>query len=258
MRTFLLVSAAALSLGILSAAITESHADASNLLPAKANSEAVAVVELYTSEGCSSCPPADAVLDAMGREARAKGLPVFPLAFHVDYWNYIGWDDPFSHKAWTQRQNQFAASRGSRRIYTPQMVVNGQREFVGSSAGKARAALSEALKSPAQVKVKIGALASQGRTVTAQYSLDTVPEGSKVLLAVTEGGLTSEIGAGENHGRTLTHGHVVRALGTDSAQSKGTIKARLPDGVDTKGLTAVIYVQHNRTWKVLGGAAQTL
>lgn len=255
-----LLAAAALALGLLAFATPDTYAAGDPaLLPASADAQAVAVVELYTSEGCSSCPPADALLDALGREAQAQGVAVYPLAFHVDYWNYIGWTDPYSDASWSARQRAFAASRGSRRIYTPQMVVNGQTEFVGSSAREARAALADALSAPAPLTLHIKAVARAGQQITVAYQLDGQAPGARVQLALTEGGLTSKIDAGENDGRTLTHAHVVRAFAEAPApktRGEHTISATLPAGIDPTKTTAVLYVREGKTWRVLAAAAQ--
>ena len=108
-----------------------------------------AVVELFTSEGCSSCPPADKLLGEIVANARENKKSVFALAFHVDYWDYIGWKDPYAKKAFSERQQRYAQTFRSNRIYTPQMVVNGTEEFVGSNRAKARANIESALKKSA-------------------------------------------------------------------------------------------------------------
>ncbi|MCA9557144.1 MAG: DUF1223 domain-containing protein, partial [Myxococcales bacterium] len=117
-----------------------------------------AVVELFTSEGCSSCPPADANLARLLKAAGDR--PVLGLSWHVDYWDRLGWKDPFSSDAATARQNAYAKAWGTRRLYTPQMVVNGRDEFVGSSEAQADAAVAAALKGPATVALSARAKAA--------------------------------------------------------------------------------------------------
>src|ERR1700722_4743220 len=137
-----LVLAGAVSLAVpFAGACKSSEASASE--PSRGpDGDGVAVVELFTSEGCSSCPSADVVLG----ELAADGNPrVFPLAFHVDYWNSIGWNDAFSSEAWTQRPRDYAASFGASSVYTPEMVVGGVDAFVGSDRAQARAAIGRAL-----------------------------------------------------------------------------------------------------------------
>src|SRR5271167_1475342 len=112
-----------------------------------------AVVELFTSEGCSSCPPADAALAEMAANARKSGAPVFALAFHVDYWNYLGWTDRFSDAAYTRRQSDYARAFNTDQVYTPQMIVNGVDQFVGSDRDAAKRAIDAALAKPAPATV---------------------------------------------------------------------------------------------------------
>ena len=127
----------------LTAVVTPLHAQCSS----ESGLESAPLLELYTSEGCSSCPPADRWLSS-----RVAADPSFTaLAFHVDYWDRLGWKDPFSSDAATARQNAYAKAWGTRRLYTPQMVVNGREEFVGSSEAQADAAVAAALKRPATV-----------------------------------------------------------------------------------------------------------
>src|SRR6476620_3102500 len=114
------------------------------------NKNGFAVVELFTSEGCSSCPPADAVLARLAADTRDRGLAVYPLAFHVDYWDRLGWRDPHSAKAYTDRQYAYAAALGAAgQVYTPQMVVNGTAAFAGSNAREADRQVAAALVRPA-------------------------------------------------------------------------------------------------------------
>ena len=115
----------------------------------------VAVVELFTSQGCSSCPPADALLRKIHEYAEENKLPVYVLSFHVDYWNRLGWTDPYSDPTYTQRQRAYARHFGTDRVYTPQMIVGGEREFVGSNGKQAGVALQESLQASARVKVSV-------------------------------------------------------------------------------------------------------
>ncbi len=137
----------ALALGSLAlAAFLMLRNSASSPAPAAAPPAAgsVAVVELFTSQGCSSCPPADRLLSAIAAEPAFAGK-VVPLAYHVDYWNYIGWQDPFSSADWSTRQKQYAQAYDTNRIYTPQLVVNGTDEMTGSEERKVRSAIARAL-----------------------------------------------------------------------------------------------------------------
>src|SRR5436305_253879 len=115
------------------------------------NENGIAVVELFTSEGCSSCPPADELLSDLKTSMRGKNI--FLLAFHVDYWNYLGWNDRFSDAAFSKRQSHYADVLHAE-VYTPQMIVNGQKVFVGSKRSEAEDAIADALKNPTTIKIQ--------------------------------------------------------------------------------------------------------
>ena len=166
------------------------------------------VVELFTSEGCSSCPAADAALRELAVSQAVPGVEVIALGEHVDYWNRLGWKDAFSASAYTERQRQYAAGFGTG-SYTPQAVVNGRYEFVGSRTGELAAAVAKAAQLP---QAAVSVTASGG---TAQVRVASVPPGTpaaEVLLIITESNLASQIGRGENAGRLLHHAAVVRQL----------------------------------------------
>src|SRR6185295_6297026 len=132
------------------ASASSASGDKSAPAPAAGSSSAPIVVELFTSQGCSSCPPADRLLSTLRSDPR-----VVPLAFHVDYWNYIGWTDPFSSARWSQRQQAYARAFASNRIYTPQLVVNGTSECVGSNEGEGRQRIAKAEAAAADGQVSV-------------------------------------------------------------------------------------------------------
>ncbi|MBL8446360.1 MAG: DUF1223 domain-containing protein [Zoogloeaceae bacterium] len=166
----------------------------------------VAVVELYTSEGCSSCPPADRWLSRL-----APGEPgpvrVIPLALHVTYWDDLGWRDPFADPRFDARQRSVAHRQSSRVIYTPQVLVNGQ-DFRDWRSGGLDARLSSLAARPAGGRLEIDAKATpEGTSLTVAGD---GPPGAQLILIRTEDGLTSSVKAGENAGRSLSHDHVAR------------------------------------------------
>ena len=166
------------------------------------------VVELFTSEGCSSCPPADELLAKLVHTQPVDGAQIIPLAFHVDYWNNLGWTDRFSTPEFTQRQREYGRAMKLRSMYTPQMVVDGRVEFVGSDAAAARKAI-EAASHDRKADVRITV---DGTRV--HVGIANLPEKQEyeVLLAVTEDNLQSDVRRGENAGHTLSHVAVVRRL----------------------------------------------
>ena len=215
--------------------------------------EPVAVVELFTSEGCSSCPPADRLLRDLAARDDAR---LFPLAFHVDYWNRLGWRDPFSDEAYSRRQRAYARAVGAGRVYTPQMIVNGQREFVASRRTEAERAIQHALDTPATATVDLSASVT-GRAVAVDYAVSDAPEAVVLHLALVQREAEQAVPRGENAGRTLRHANVVRAFETVPAAT-GRQVLTLPDGLDPGGATVVGYAQDPATMEVVGAARATL
>ncbi|WP_199155280.1 thioredoxin family protein [Chromobacterium sp. ASV23] len=169
----------------------------------------VSLLELYTSEGCSSCPPADAWLSGLG--AAGIGLrQLVPLAFHVDYWDGLGWRDRFANPAYSRRQRELAARAGSDLIYTPQLRLNGQ-DWSAGSYGSLRGQLSPGV---AQASLRLALTpAGEGIDVDIEVSLlPGAPASPQLMLALYENHLQSQVAAGENAGRLLRHDAVVRVL----------------------------------------------
>src|SRR5262245_58864403 len=167
------------------------------------------LVELFTSEGCSDCPPADGVLQKLVDASPVPGAQVVGLGQHVDYWDRLGWKDRFSSAALTERQRVYANRFASESIYTPQMVVDGRAEFVGSDASAGRKAIERALTTAHGVlalELRSGA-PNQLSVSVAAHDLPAFDRGdhADIVVAVTEDRLRSEVTRGENHGRTLTH-----------------------------------------------------
>jgi len=167
--------------------------------------EVPVVIELFTSQGCSSCPPAEQLLGKLAHAGTVGNRTVAPLAFHVDYWDDLGWKDPFSLPAWTQRQQSYARALGDDRVYTPELVVAGTAGMVGSQWARVEASLMGAPKQqPVAAKATWGAASL---TVTA-----TAPADADVLVAVWENAALTKVAHGENAGETLGGERVVRRL----------------------------------------------
>ena len=173
----------------------------------------VALVELFTSEGCSSCPPADALLERLVHDADASGRPVYALSLHVDYWDQLGWRDPFSSAAHTQRQSRYARRFGLSSIYTPEIVVNGDGECVGSNASAVQAQVDRALSHASEATPQLSVKAS-GQELRVRCSVPRSPQGATLNVAWVQSRAVSAPNAGENGGRTLRHANVVRELET--------------------------------------------
>jgi hypothetical protein len=214
------------------------------------------VVELFTSEGCSSCPPADALLGQLEKQASFQGRPIIVLGEHVDYWNGLGWHDRFSSAAFTQRQNEYARRLGIASIYTPQMIVNGRTEFVGNDPDALQKAFAAPDSSPADpVTLEVS------RDNVAHISVTNTPRGSHVFLAITETNLTTAVRAGENKNRELHHAGVVRQL-RDLGKTNGTFSASVPLKLDPAwnraNIRVIAFTQQGDAGRIDGAASVPL
>jgi hypothetical protein len=228
----------------------------------------VVVAELFTSEGCSSCPPADALLQRIAAQSPVPGVEILGLEEHVDYWDNLGWRDPFSSAAFTRRQNDYESRvfhLGE--IYTPQLVVDGAFASIGSDAGNVRASILKAAARPAAA-VRVTAQAIDGRAhVVVGVDAAAVAERRKdaeIVAVLVEDGLTTNVERGENRGRTLQHFAVVRsltAIGTLTASaSTGAATADLPLAREWQPsrLRVVAFVQDRQSRRILGSSAAAL
>jgi hypothetical protein len=218
------------------------------------------LVELFTSEGCSDCPPADQVLAQLARNHLIDGVEVVAMSEHVDYWNRLGWSDPFSDAQFSDRQNEYAHAFRRRDIYTPQMVVDGEIDFVGSNKGQALEAVARAAKK-SKALLSITRMNVDKETVRVRIHVDSVSkltgtEPADVYLAITEDNLSSKVDSGENRGRKLEHVAVVRRLTRIGNLSVGAVYnseyvARIDKAWKRGGLRAVAFAQDKKNRRVL-------
>ena len=208
------------------------------------------LVELFTSEGCSSCPPADALLERLDRTQPVAGAQIIVLSEHVDYWNHIGWADPYSLPAFSARQQQYARRFRTQGPYTPQMVVDGRAEFVGSDARSAESAVRDALGQP---KVEVRITASEG---AADIEIDPLPAGrvhkAGVFVAFAADTGTQDVLRGENRGRHLRHVSIVKEL-----KQVGTLDDRMQFKTRIaleSGSRLIVFVQEAGNGSVWGAA----
>ncbi len=213
-----------------------------------------AVVELFTSEGCSSCPPADALLAETIRSSEAGGRPVYALSFHVDYWNRLGWTNRFSDAAYSRRQMEYGRALKLDSAYTPQTIVNGVTQFVGSDARATRDAIDQALNKPPIVRLSLIARRDGDHGHTLDYTAVGAPAGSVLNVAVVERDLTTDVGRGENSGHTLRHQNVVRWFKTFNlpAGGVGQLPVRRNKDVHDENAELIAYVQAAAHGAVLG------
>lgn len=229
------------------------------------------VVELFTSEGCSSCPPADALLAKMEAAQPFKGVRIIALEEHVDYWNQQGWVDPFSSVEWTDRQQGYEAAFRQSGPYTPQMVVNGRSQLVGGRADEAIKAVQASAAIP-PAPLTLGPAAG-GNTNEPRFTISvgkltqlSAGDSAEVWLAVTESGLSSQVSRGENAGRHLSHASVLRTMrrvgNADGRAEANSFQAdaslKLKSGWKRENLTAVAFVQEKKSRRILGAASLKL
>ena len=256
----ILVLAAVGAAGLLS---TERHLKAQGSGPPRP-----ILIELFTSEGCSSCPPADALLEKLDRSQPIAGAELIVLSEHVDYWNHIGWTDPYSSSFYSERQNSYAQRFGRDTVYTPQMVVDGNSEFVGSDARSADRALLRALKTP-KIEVRLSAIAVEGaRDLKAHVETEVLPvsyglgEG-EIYLAIALGHAESRVSGGENSGRRLSHVGVVRGLVKIGVLRPGQsftkdVQMKLEPGVSPQNVRLVAFLQEPAAGRVVGATMQSV
>jgi hypothetical protein len=222
-----------------------------------AQAETPVVIELFTSEGCSSCPPADALLVDLSRKSPPSGVKLILMGEHVDYWNYIGWTDRFSSAQFSERQNGYAKDFHLATVYTPQMVIDGHLELVGNDAAEVYRDISKTAAEPKPAQVSLRWEPQQKLHIVVQAPAGERP---KVLLAITEDRLSTAVGRGENGGRTLHHAAVVRQLRELGIAVNGQFETDVDvaprSDWNSANLKVLVLVQNPATGTILG--AQSL
>ena len=231
-------------------------------------SEAPVLLELFTSQGCSSCPPADRLLSELAADPSLAG-EVVPIAFHVDYWNHIGWTDPFSSERWSQRQRRYAGELEEGHVYTPQLVVNGRRHLVGSRRGAVLEAVREARGQAPAARLELGVGEAAGGTLPVTVSARLVRDAGErpltLWVALWQDGLVTPVSRGENADRVLRDDRVVRSLvrAAEVSAERGsevTARVELPLGADWPhaDLGVAAFLQESAAGPVHAAAAARL
>jgi hypothetical protein len=224
------------------------------------------LVELFTSEGCSSCPPADALLQQLDRTQPVAGAQLIVLSEHVDYWNHIGWTDPYSSRFFSDRQSAYSNHFGLSSVYTPQMVVDGTTEFVGNDSHLATQAAQKALAQQ-KVPIRISDVSlDTPNLLRAHVETGALPDASKarkadVYLVVALNHAESQVLRGENGGRRLTHVGVVQSLTKIGSLETGRpfaqdVRVKLESKTDLTNLRVIAFVQQAGQRQVLGAALE--
>jgi hypothetical protein len=221
----------------------------------KPASQGVVVMELFTSQGCSSCPPADEIL---GKYAIIENPNIIPLAFHVDYWNYIGWRDPFSKKEFTQRQNNYSKKLGLNTVYTPQMIINGQYQMTGNKAADIENRVQQELKISAFGTIKIGEVKQIGSgKLNISYACSNFATGNVVNVALVKKKMITNIKRGENEGRKLANYNIVIDYNQFNTAS-GEVNITTDAAFVPSNYMLVVYQQLSAEGKVICAAKQEI
>lgn len=221
--------------------------------PPKPAAPPVAVVELFTAEGCSSCPMADEMLKELTDMMQKEGKHVLALAYHVTYWNHLGWVDPYSQEAFTERQKKYSKLLNVQGLYTPEAVVNGKHEFVGSNPISFRMAVDSALSTPAGYAIEAHA-AMEKDSVQLSYTLSKVPKRVVLNVAIVEKYVEHHVLRGENKDRTLKHYHVVRSMEQIlKPEQNGKYTMAWPADLPTNKGEMIVYVQQTSGLGIVGG-----
>jgi hypothetical protein len=217
------------------------------------------IVELYTSEGCSSCPPADEAMIELQAEYRKLQQPVYFIAFHVDYWNYLGWKDPFSSASYTARQREYGRYFSLNSIYTPQTIINGKLELVGSKKEQIRKYIDKELTKSAVVSLIILPQLSENATsIIIKYTVDGNATGAEIHFMLIEKLATTNVRAGENAGSRLDHINIVKQWQHTSCKASGTYEFKLDEKLDPSKFKLVAFIQSNADKSLLAASEDSI
>lgn len=217
----------------------------------KNSKDSFAVLELFTSEGCSSCPPADELMGQFQKDFGNK--PVYILSYHVDYWDKIGWKDIFSNADYTKRQYHYASWLQKEPIYTPQLIINGKTDYIGSQEQNIRAGIAKALSKPATVNLDITAQQGKNRAVI-NYKVSGNQKNTLLVLALVQKSAKSNVKRGENQGKLLSHYQIVRNTISQrlTLGEKGITNLYFPKNFKTQDAEIIAFIQDSTTGAILG------
>jgi hypothetical protein len=232
--------------------------------PPRNDAAAPVLVELFTSEGCSSCPPADALLEKLDGSQPIVGAQVIVLSEHVDYWDHEGWKDAYSSSFFTARQNDYARRFGLNSPYTPQMVIDGARQLNGSNA-EAVAGAIESARGHFKIPVRISSVSlANPKTIRVHLEVEALPGELKarkadILVAVALDHAASHVSAGENKGRDIRHVAVVESISKVGTVEKGKnfdrdVLVKIKSASDPANLRLIAIVQESDAGEVVGAA----
>ena len=206
----------------------------------------VTVLELFTSEGCSSCPRADKLLQQLADENKN----IIALSFHVDYWNRLGWTDPFSSTEYTNRQQEYASKLDLESVYTPQVIVNGEYQMVGSDKSAIQTAIGKTTKEKNNITLSINDLVVAGNKMNFTVKAEGEINGNELHAALVEKKATTQVKAGENNGATLSHINIVRVFKTVEAHLKNNFQLSIPSDLIKSNRSIILYTQNRNNFRI--------
>jgi len=226
----------------------------SQLKPSGVGDPGFAVVELFTSEGCSSCPPADELIAQIQKEENDRS--VYILAYHVDYWDRLGWKDGFSSATFTGRQRQYANWLRLSSVYTPQIVVNGKKEFVGSDAKTLRTTVENDLKATASAQLSLNSLRQDKHGLEWSWQAGGTKKAVSLVVALVQRSAVTNVKAGENGGKTLSHVQIVRGMEVIDTDGKGSGTGRMdwPVGVKPGDMEVIAFLQDKSSGEIIAAS----
>ena len=228
------------------------------LMAASMQAQKTVLVELFTSEGCSSCPPADALLRQVNGSETSGGQLVVGISEHVTYWNHLGWSDPFSSSVYTERQSAYSQRFRLEGVYTPQMVINGAEQIVGSDRGALLRAVMKEVEQPTRMSLRILSVSVAGSTLTVNFSTsgELPAQGADLMAVLADDSDQSSVLRGENSGHTLAHVAVARSMARVArVQSPGerTVEIPIPSSFQSgQGHHLILFAQTPGNGRVLG------
>ena len=207
-----------------------------------------ALVELFTSEGCSSCPPADEAVASLAMQNKSN---VFILGFHVDYWDYLGWKDVYSNAAFSERQRQYAQTFSLNSIYTPQIVVNGSTQFIGSDRQQLASTVDIALNGSYHSSIQLSAKETLDKNIMVNINMEKIVTNTVVHIALIQSTAVSRVGRGENQGKELHHINIVRDFKTiDRINNQNTVYLKMPSSLSKNELMLIVYSQDKNNMQI--------
>jgi len=213
------------------------------------------VMELFTSQGCSSCPPADALL---AEYAAAHNEQIIPLSFHVDYWNRLGWADPFSNKIYSERQQWYSQHLPKGSVYTPQLIVNGKGEAVGNNRKTVSSLVQNELTNEKKETISVQDFTVEKNEIRFHYKAANTSKDEVLNIALVQKQATTNIKAGENKGVTITNHNIVRSFATQSINNEGTGSINIPAMFKASEYALVLYVQNKTDLSISTAAMKDL